>query len=477
MTALTPVLLCGGSGTRLWPLSRKSYPKQFVALIGDQSLFQMALRRMAGVDFAPPLIITNSDFRFIVTEQLSAIGAEASAILIEPDGRNTGPAILAAALHLAQTDPAALLLIAPSDHVMPDTVGFHAAIGAARPAAQSGRIVTFGITPDRAETGYGWLELAEMAEGGPSNLVRFVEKPGAAIAAEMLSSGRFLWNAGIYLATAATLIKAFNKHAPHLIAPVQSALKLAKADLGFVRLAPDPWAQAEAISIDYAIMERMPNLVVVPLSSGWSDLGDWDAVARESVDNDQGNVHYGNAHTIDCTDSILRAETDGLAVVGIGLDNIIAIAMPDAVLVADRRRAQDVRLAVTMLKANGHQQAETFPRDHRPWGWFDRLVTGDGFQVKRIVVHPGAALSLQSHIHRAEHWIVVSGTATVTLDGIKTSVRQNQSIYIPQGAKHRLQNQTTKPMVLIEVQTGSYFGEDDITRYEDLYARGQGKSI
>ena len=477
MTALTPVLLCGGSGTRLWPLSRKSYPKQFVALIGDQSLFQMALRRMAGVDFAPPLIITNSDFRFIVTEQLSAIGAEASAILIEPDGRNTGPAILAAALHLAQTDPAALLLIAPSDHVMPDTVGFHAAIGAARPAAQSGRIVTFGITPDRAETGYGWLELAEMAEGGPSNLVRFVEKPGAAIAAEMLSSGRFLWNAGIYLATAATLIKAFNKHAPHLIAPVQSALKLAKADLGFVRLAPDPWAQAEAISIDYAIMERMPNLVVVPLSSGWSDLGDWDAVARESVANDQGNVHYGNAHTIDCTDSILRAETDGLALVGIGLDNIIAIAMPDAVLVADRRRAQDVRLAVTMLKANGHQQAETFPRDHRPWGWFDRLVTGDGFQVKRIVVHPGAALSLQSHIHRAEHWIVVSGTATVTLDGIKTSVRQNQSVYIPQGAKHRLQNQTTKPMVLIEVQTGSYFGEDDITRYEDLYARGQGKSI
>ena len=477
MTALTPVLLCGGSGTRLWPLSRKSYPKQFVALIGDQSLFQMALRRMAGVDFAPPLIITNSDFRFIVTEQLSAIGAEASAILIEPDGRNTGPAILAAALHLAQTDPAALLLIAPSDHVMPDTAGFHAAIGAARPAAQSGRIVTFGITPDRAETGYGWLELAEMAEGGPSNLVRFVEKPGAAIAAEMLSSGRFLWNAGIYLATAATLIKAFNKHAPHLIAPVQSALKLAKADLGFVRLAPDPWAQAEAISIDYAIMERMPNLVVVPLSSGWSDLGDWDAVARESVDNDQGNVHYGNAHTIDCTDSILRAETDGLALVGIGLDNIIAIAMPDAVLVADRRRAQDVRLAVTMLKANGHQQAETFPRDHRPWGWFDRLVTGDGFQVKRIVVHPGAALSLQSHIHRAEHWIVVSGTATVTLDGVQTSVRQNQSIYIPQGAKHRLQNQTTKPMVLIEVQTGSYFGEDDITRYEDLYARGQGKSI
>ena len=477
MTPLTPVLLCGGSGTRLWPLSRKSYPKQFVSLMGDQSLFQTALHRMTGADFGAALIITNSDFRFIVTEQLAAIGAEVSAILIEPEGRNTAPAILAAALHLAQTDPGALLLIAPSDHVMPDTAGFHAAIAAARPAAQSDRIVTFGITPDRAETGYGWLELAEMAEDGPSNLIRFVEKPGAAIAAEMLSSGRFLWNAGIYLATATTLINAFEKHAPHLIDPVQSALNLAKADLGFVRLASDPWALAEAISIDYAVMEHMPDLVVMPLSSGWSDLGDWDAVARESVPNDQGNVHYGNAHTMDCTDSILRAETDGLALVGIGLDNIIAIAMPDAVLVADRRRAQDVRLAVTMLKANQHQQAETFPRDHRPWGWFDRLVTGDGFQVKRIVVHPGAALSLQSHLHRAEHWIVVSGTATVTLDGVQTCVQQNQSIFIPQGAKHRLQNQTTKPMVLIEVQTGSYFGEDDITRYEDLYARGPAKSL
>ena len=474
MTVLTPVLLCGGSGTRLWPLSRKSYPKQFVALMGDQSLFQVALLRMTGADFGAPLIITNSDFRFIVTEQLAAIGAEARAILIEPEGRNTAPAILAAALHLVQTDPDALLLIAPSDHVMPDTAGFHAAITAALPAAKSGRIITFGVTPDRAETGYGWLELAGNANGGPVDLIRFVEKPGAAIAAEMLSSGRFLWNAGIYLASAATLIKAFETHAPHLMAPVQSAVTKAKADLGFVRLAPDPWAQAQAISIDYAIMERKHDLVVMPLSPGWSDLGDWDAVARESTANDQGNVHYGNAHTMDCTDSILRAETDGLALVGIGLDNIIAIAMPDAVLVADRRRAQDVRLAVTMLKANQHQQAETFPRDHRPWGWFDRLVTGDGFQVKRIVVHPGAALSLQSHVHRAEHWIVVSGQAVVTLDGAQTNVQANQSIYIPQGAKHRLQNQTSKLMVLIEVQTGSYFGEDDITRYEDLYARGPG---
>ena len=474
MTALTPVILCGGSGTRLWPLSRKSYPKQFVALMGDQSLFQMALHRMSGPDFSPPLIVTNSDFRFIVAEQLAAIGQEASAILIEPEGRNTAPAILAAALHLAQTDPDAVLLIAPSDHVMPDTAGFHAAIAAARPAADSGRIVTFGIAPDRAETGYGWLELAGKANGGPVDLIRFLEKPGAAIAAEMLASGRFLWNAGIYLAKASTLINAFTTHAPHLIAPVKSAVANAKPDLGFLRLAPDPWAMAQSISIDYAVMERKSDLVAMPLSSGWSDLGDWDAVARESSANDQGNVHYGNAHTMDCTDSILRAETDGMALVGIGLDHIIAIAMPDAVLVADRRRAQDVRLAVTLLKQNHHQQAETFPRDHRPWGWFDRLVAGDGFQVKRIVVHPGAALSLQSHAQRAEHWIVVSGQALVTLDDVKTTVDANQSIYIPQGAHHRLENIGEAPMILIEVQTGSYFGEDDITRYEDLYARGPG---
>lgn len=476
MASLTPVILCGGSGTRLWPLSRKSYPKQFVTLMGDQSLFQMALHRMTGTGFTAPLIITNSDFRFIVTEQLAAIGAEADTILIEPEGRNTAPAILAAAMHLAQSNQDTLLLVAPSDHVMVDNAGFHAAITAALPAAQSGKIVTFGITPDRAETAYGWLELAQKPASGPIGLIRFVEKPGAAIAAEMLASGQFLWNAGIYLASAATLIKAFQTHAPHLIAPVKSAVQNAKADLGFVRLAPGPWAQAEAISIDYAIMERSPDLVVMPLSSGWSDLGDWDAVGRESIANDQGNVHFGNAHTMDCTDSILRAETDDMALVGIGLDHIIAIAMPDAVLVADRRRAQDVRLAVAVLKASHHQQAETFPRDHRPWGWFDRLVTGDGFQVKRIVVHPGAALSLQSHVHRAEHWIVVSGEALVTLNGVQTTVRQNQSIYIPLGAKHRLQNQTATEMVLIEVQTGSYFGEDDITRYEDIYARGAGNA-
>lgn len=472
MIALTPVILCGGSGTRLWPLSRKSYPKQFVPLLGAQSLFQMAVLRLTGGGFSAPLVVTNSDFRFIVTEQLSGAGVDPGTILIEPAGRNTAPAILAAALHLATIDPDRIMLIAPSDHVVRDDAGLRAAITEALPIAKSGRIVTFGVTPDRAETGYGWLELATRAQAGPNDLIRFVEKPGAAVAAEMLASGRYLWNAGLYLASAATLIAAFKSHAPRLIAPVQDALRAAKPDLGFLRLAPDPWAKAEAISIDYAVMERMNDLVVMPLAPGWSDLGDWEAVAREAAADDQGNIFSGNSRAMDCTDSVLRSESAGLALVGIGLDNIIAIAMPDAVLVADRRRTQDVRLVVAMLQADGTPQAETFPRDHRPWGWFDRLVTGDGFQVKRIVVSPGAALSLQSHVHRAEHWIVVSGTALVTLDGKQSTVGQNQSIYIPQGAQHRLENKTHTPMVLIEVQTGPYLGEDDITRFEDLYARG-----
>ena len=472
MTAITPVILCGGSGTRLWPLSRKSYPKQFVPLLGTQSLFQTALHRVTGPGFLPPLIIANSDFRFIVTEQLAGAGVDPGQILIEPEGRNTAPAILAAALRLAASDPDALLLVTPSDHVMADTGGFHAAIASALPHARAGRIVTFGITPDRAETGYGWLELAGQPQAGPAGLIRFVEKPGAAVAAQMLASGRYLWNAGIYLAAASALIAAFETHAPQLIPPVTAALRDARPDLGFLRLAPAHWAQAEAVSVDYAVMERKSDLMVMPLAAGWSDLGDWEAVSRESAADDQGNTRYGNSHALDCTDSVLRSDGENLALVGIGLDNIIAVAMPDAVLVADRRRTQDVRLVVAMLKAGQHPQAETFPRDHRPWGWFDRLVTGDGFQVKRIVVNPGAALSLQSHLHRAEHWIVVSGAAHVTLDGTQTVVLANQSVYIPQGARHRLQNNGSTPMILIEVQTGSYFGEDDITRYEDLYARG-----
>jgi len=471
---ITPVHLCGGSGTRLWPLSRQSYPKQFAPLIGDQSLFQASAQRLSGPDYAPPLVLTNADFRFIVTEQLAAVGVAAGAVLIEPEGRNTAPAVLAAALYLAQTDPEALMLVAPSDHVVPDAAAFRAAVAAGVPAARAGQLVTFGIKPLRAETGYGYLELAEDPgdfSARPLSLSRFVEKPGAERAAEMLATNTFLWNAGIFLFTAQTIIDAFIVHAPDLSAPVNAAVSGARVDLGFLRLAPAPWGEAANISLDYAVMERAKNLSVVPFAAGWSDLGGWDAVWRELGPDGRGVVTNGSATAIDCDNTLLRSEDPKLALVGIGLSDIIAIAMPDAVLVVKANRAQDVKQAVAALSAQSAPQATTFPKDHRPWGWFDCLGDGKGFQVKRIVVHPGAALSLQSHTHRAEHWIVVEGTAKVTIDGSEKLVSENQSVYVPLGAVHRLENPGKVPMVLIEVQTGSYLGEDDITRYEDIYAR------
>jgi len=477
MTTITPILLCGGSGTRLWPLSRKSFPKQFTALTGQQTLFQAAAARLSGEGFAAPLVITNSDFRFIVTEQLAGVGIDPGTILIEPQGRNTAPAILAAALHLSATDPDALMLVAPSDHVVPDAAAFRAAVAAALPAAEAGQLVTFGIRPTRPETGYGWLEL-ETAPGEdavqPLPLKRFVEKPDAATAAQMLQAGRYLWNAGIFLFTARTILAAFAAHCPDMLPPVQAAVAEATADLGFLRLAPGPWARAEEISIDYAVMERASNLSVVPFGAGWSDLGDWDSVWRETGPDAQGNAQSGPVTAIDCRDTLLRSETEGLELVGIGLADIVVVAMGDAVLVADRSRAQEVKQAVAALKARGARQAEAFLRDHRPWGWFETLVLADRFQVKRIVVHPGASLSLQSHHHRSEHWIVVAGTAKVTVDAEVRLLTENQSIYIPLGAVHRMENPGKVPMVLIEVQTGSYLGEDDIIRYQDIYARGQG---
>lgn len=470
-----PVILCGGAGTRLWPLSRKGFPKQFAQLVGKQSLFQASAERLSGAGFAPPVVVTGSDFRFVVTEQLLTQGIDPGAILIEPDARNTAPAVLAAALHIAAIDPAALLLVAPSDHVVADAAAFRAAVQSAVAEAEAGKLITFGITPTHAETGYGWLELAAVAsDKGPVPLLRFVEKPDVARAAEMLAAGNFLWNAGIFLFSAQAIITAFEAHAPTLCPPVRQAVQSARADLGFLRLEATAWATADSISIDYAVMERAQNLMVVPYTAGWSDLGGWDAVAREMGADANGVSQSGAVTVIDCHDTLLRSESDGVELVGIGLTNIIAIAMNDAVLVADRSRAQDVKRAVEALKAKGAKQAEAFARDHRPWGWFETLALADRFQVKRIVVHPGAALSLQSHVHRSEHWIVVHGTARVTIDQSEQLISENQSVYIPLGAKHRMENPGKVPMVLIEVQTGSYLGEDDITRYEDVYARGQG---
>ena len=472
---ITPVLLCGGSGTRLWPLSRKSYPKQFAPLLDDKTLFQASVERLSGKGYAAPLVLTNSDFRFIVTEQLMQEGVDPQAVLIEPEGRNTAPAVLAAALWLEKSDPEALMLIAPSDHVIPDSQAFRTAVEAGAEAAKNGQLVTFGIHPTHAETGYGYLELSARPEGDntdPIGLKRFVEKPDAENAEAMVASGDYLWNAGIFLFSVATILEAYRKHSPEMVEPVKAAIAEGEPDLGFFRLGPDGWAGATDTSVDYAVMERADNLSVVPFSSGWSDLGGWDAVWRQSARDDRGVALSGAATAIDCDNTLLRSEDPTLEVVGIGLDNIVAVAMPDAVLIADANRAQDVKKAVTALKEKQAKQAEMFPKDHRPWGWFESLVIGERFQVKRIHVHPGAALSLQSHRHRSEHWIVVEGTAKVTVDDEVKLVTENQSVYIPLGAVHRMENPGKVPMVLIEVQTGSYLGEDDIIRYEDIYARG-----
>jgi mannose-1-phosphate guanylyltransferase/mannose-6-phosphate isomerase len=458
-------------------VSRQSFPKQFSRLAGDDSLFQRAARRFCGAGFAPPTIVTGNSFRFIVAEHLDQIGVTASRILIEPEGRNTAPAILAAALALAQHDPAALILAAPSDHVVPDDDVFRQAVRAAVPQALAGRVVTFGITPDRPETGYGYLELApgaDPAANQPQPLARFVEKPDADMAEAMLRSGRFLWNAGVFLFTAETLIDRFHDLAPEILTPVRAAVTAARADLGFTRLAAEPWRAVPDISIDYAIMEKLPDLAVMPFGGGWSDLGGWDAVWRETRPDADGNALCAHSTAIDCSDTLLRSDTPRVELVGIGLSGMIAVATGDAVLVARKSDAQKVKSAVTALKAKGAAQATEFATDHRPWGWFERVASGARFQVKRIVVKPGAALSLQSHRHRAEHWVVVEGMAEVTVGQRVQTVAENESVYVPRGQVHRLRNPGNSPMVLIEVQTGSYLGEDDIVRFEDCYARGNG---
>ncbi len=468
---ICPVILCGGSGTRLWPSSRKSYPKQFSQLLGDGSLYQATIARLSGPEFQAPIVLTNADFRFLAADQAYAAGCIDPTVFIEPVSRNTAPAILIAALHL-ESSPDALMLIAPSDHLIADDDAFRKTVLDAAKEAEKGRLVTFGITPDAPETGYGYLELGEKAVDGQAQpLLSFTEKPNAEDAVNMLADGRFLWNAGIFLFRVQDILAAFEAHEPTMMAKCRRAIDEGEADLNFFRLAHEPYASLPDISIDYAVMEKAENLSAVPYGGTWSDLGSWNSLWAALEPDENGVATSGDVTAIDCENTLLRSEDSNVQLVGLGIKNIVAVAMRDAVLVADMNQSQRIRDVVQTLSKKGARQAVDYPRYHRPWGWYETLCLGGRFQVKRIMVKPGGVLSLQSHVHRAEHWVVVQGTAKVTVDDKINLLSENESVYVPLGAVHRLENPGKLDMYLIEVQTGSYLGEDDIVRYKDVYAR------
>lgn len=468
---LYPTLLAGGSGTRLWPVSRKSYPKQFADLIGDTTLFQQTLTRFSGPEFADPVVVTGEDYRFIAKEQMGAIGITNDTLIVEPTARNSAPAVLVAALSLEDT-PDAVMLVSPCDHAISDEAALKDALVQAEAAASSGEIVVFGVTPDHPATGYGYLDVTALDRraDAPMAVRTFVEKPDRDRAERMVADGH-LWNSGMFAFRVDTVLRAFEKYAPAMMDACRAALSLGGEDLDFLRLNADAFARCENISFDHAIMERLDGCTAVALDCGWSDLGGWKAIAEASGKDDANNALLGNATAIDCAGSVLKSNNPDIAVVGLGLENIIAVATDDGVLVADASRSDDVGTVVQTLRENGSDQGDSFRRCHRPWGYYETLSLGDRFQVKRIMVKPGAQLSLQSHVHRAEHWVVVEGSANVTVGDTVTLLTENQSTYIPLGAVHRLENPGKLPLHLIEVQSGCYLGEDDIVRYEDIYDR------
>ena len=465
-----PVILCGGAGTRLWPASRRNLPKQFALIVDGRSLFQHAVRLVDDDGFAAPIVVTGADQRFRVIEQLARIERNPGAVIVEPDARNTAPAILSAALHLAPEDPEAVMLVLPSDHRIADVAGFRAAAHAAVPAALAGNLVTFGIEPVRPETGYGYLELANANARlalEPQPLVRFVEKPDRATAQTMLDGGRHLWNAGMFLMSVGSVVAAYKALAPEIFAAVSGAVSASQRDGHFVALGEADWRQSPSISIDFAIMEKSANLSVMPFAGGWSDVGDWSSVWREGEPDCDGNLIEGQADAIDCRDCLLRSEVPDQMVVGLDLDAMMVVVTRDAVLVAPQSSSQRVSEVVKRLRQTDRPEADHSRRDHRRWGWYESIAVRKGYQVKQLIVDPHQSLSLQSHAHRAEHWIILSGRGRVILQEDARAVGPGDHVFIPKGAIHQLQNVGDVPMLLVEVQIGDYLGEDDIVRYAE----------
>jgi mannose-1-phosphate guanylyltransferase/mannose-6-phosphate isomerase len=469
-----PVILSGGSGTRLWPMSRSLYPKQLLPLTAADTMLQATARRTpAGADFHSPLVVAGEDHRFLIKGQLESVKLSAAAILLEPEGRNTAPAVAIAALHLLNLDAGALMLVMPSDHVIADVSAFHTAIAAARSTAQAGKFVTFGIAPNAPETGYGYIEMADAIDGSAvHHVARFVEKPDAATAASYLASDKYVWNGGIFFFSARAYLDALAALAPDILSACTAAMASAKTDGLFIRPDAAAFATTPNISIDYAVMEKTKEVAVVPVSMGWSDVGSWAALWEIGSKDSNGNANIGDVIAVDSRNNLMRVE-GGPAIATVGVEDLIIVSTPDAVMVAPKNRAQDVKKIVDTLKAAGRDEGHAPAVVHRPWGTYQTTDSGSRFQTKRIVVYPGAQLSLQMHHHRSEHWIVVSGTAKVTNGEQIILLQENESTYIPAGTNHRLENPGKVPLHLIEVQCGSYLGEDDIVRFEDSYGRAK----
>ncbi|MDI5890282.1 mannose-1-phosphate guanylyltransferase/mannose-6-phosphate isomerase [Halomonas rhizosphaerae] len=466
---ITPVIMAGGRGSRLWPLSRQLHPKQFLPLTGEGSLLQETLKRLEPLEHRDPLLICNEEHRFLVAEQLRQQGVTDARILLESEGRNTAPAIAVAALKAVSEDPDSLLLVLAADHLIRDIPAFHASVARARELAEQGALVTFGVVPTHAETGYGYIQRGEGQGESGFRVKRFVEKPDAATAEDYLATGDYYWNSGMFLFRASRYLEELERFQPAMVAACRTALAGAQADLDFIRLDAEAFRACPADSIDYAVMEHTEHGSVVPLEAGWSDIGSWTALWEVSEHDDQGNACFGDVMLHDSRNLMVHA--DHRLVATVGVEDLVVVETKDAVLVAHKDRVQEVKTIVERLKAEGRSEQANHREVYRPWGIYDSIDHGGRYQVKRITVKPGAKLSVQMHHHRAEHWVVVSGTAKVTNGEETYLVSENESTYIPIGRVHALENPGVIPLELIEVQSGAYLGENDIVRFEDKYGR------